>query len=160
VTPIITGTVQLTDNARAVMQDILRACDIETLRCTDGPRSIEQQAAIMYKQAVDRGEAAQYKLYGPIGDQIIDVFVKMKGYAPNEILAAMRSRIRSIGPFKVSHHCCCESDSNVDVYDFAPSSIPKAKHAAFEKALSENKLVSKWIGPPKDLAYHIEILKA
>jgi hypothetical protein len=159
-TPIVTGTVILTDHALAVIQDVLRAAGIESIRCSDGPRTVEQQAEIMFLHCQKRGAAAQYKLYGPIGDQVVDVYVALKDKAqPGEIKLAMAVKIHQLGGFNVSHHCCGGPDSPVDVYDFAPSSVPAGKHKAFEAALSAEPRVMKWIGPPKDLAWHVEIVK-
>ena len=158
-TPIITG-VKLTPSALAVMQEILTRLGVPTIRCSDGPRTPEGQAALMFKHCQERGTSAQRRLYGPIGDSIVDVYEELQGRQEAEIRTAMRDKIIAVGPFKVSHHLCGGPDSPVDVYDFAPSSFDKGKHKAFESALSAHPRITKWIGPPKDLAYHVEILKA
>jgi hypothetical protein len=99
--------------------------------------------------------AAQKKLYAAAGDAVIDEYVKAKAAkkTPLEIKAAMEAKIIAIGPTKVSHHA---ADPNVlCVFDVAPSSI--AKKVAFEKAVKADKRVRKFITPPLDPGYHLEI---
>jgi hypothetical protein len=99
--------------------------------------------------------AAQKKLYAAAGDSVIDEYVKAKAANKTaiEIKAAMEAKIIAIGPTKVSHHA---ADPNIlCVFDVAPSSI--TKKSAFEKAVKADKRVNKFITPPLDPGYHLEI---
>jgi hypothetical protein len=109
----------------------------------------------MFDNIVATGVVAQKRLYAAAGDLVIDEYVKAKkaGKTPNEIKAAMEAKIISLGPTKVSHHA---ADPNVlCVFDVAPSSI--VKKAEFEKAVTKDKRVSKFLKPPLDPGYHLEI---
>jgi len=65
----------------------------------------------------------------------------------------MAAKIMALGPERVSRHAC---DPNVlNVFDVAPSSIGN-KHA-FEAAASADERVSRFLTPPDDPGYHLEI---
>jgi len=99
--------------------------------------------------------ARQKQLYAAAGDMVIDEYVKAKkaGKTEIEIKAAMEAKIIAIGPTRISHHA---ADPNIlCVFDVAPSSI--AKKADFEKAVRADKRVKKFLLPPVDPAYHLEI---
>jgi hypothetical protein len=69
--------------------------------------------------------------------------------------AVGQAKIVALGPTKVSHHA---SDPSVlCVFDVSPSSI--TKKAEFEKAVLADKRVSKFLQPPLDPGYHLEILQ-
>jgi hypothetical protein len=109
----------------------------------------------MYANIVKTGVARQKQLYAAAGDMVIDEYVKAKkaGKTEIEIKAAMEAKIIAIGPTRISHHA---ADPNIlCVFDVAPSSI--AKKAAFEKAVRADRRVKKFLLPPVDPAYHLEI---
>jgi hypothetical protein len=65
----------------------------------------------------------------------------------------MTGKINQLGPSTVSHHA-----SNTHfVFDVAPSSI--SNKVAFIAAVNANPSVSKFLQPPDDPAFHIEIPK-
>jgi hypothetical protein len=68
----------------------------------------------------------------------------------------MEKEIIKIGPGKVSRHCA--DPAVLNVVDIAPSSISKkqAFEDAVDAAIGQGK-VSKFILPPTDPAYHLEI---
>ena len=79
---------------------------------------------------------------------------KSAGKSATAIKQAMEAKINQLGCHNVSHHC---SDTH-DVIDVAPSSI--ADQAAFRLALDaalKNGTIDKYITPPEDPAYHIEV---
>ena len=70
-------------------------------------------------------------------------------------MADMQAKILEIGPQNVSRHCAIPTVKSV--FDVAPSSIPDIKKPAFEAAIAASFNVDKFLKPPIDPAYHIEI---
>ena len=145
----------VTNFSLKVLEDILQAAGLTGALITSTARTPADQARVMFDNIQSQGVAAQKKLYAAAGDMVIDEYVKAKkaGKSEIEIKAAMEAKIIAIGPTKISHPA---ADPNVlCVFDVAPSSI--AKKAAFEKAVRADKRVKKFILPPVDPAYHLEI---
>lgn len=145
----------VTNFSLKVLEDILQAAGLTTATISSTARTPADQARVMFDNIVSQGVAAQKKLYAAAGDSVIDEYVKAKAAkkTPIEIKAAMEAKIIAIGPTKVSHHA---ADPNVlCVFDVAPSSIDKK--AAFEKAVQADKRVKKFLKPPLDPGYHLEI---
>jgi hypothetical protein len=71
----------------------------------------------------------------------------------DKVIAMMQSKIEEIGPSHVAKHC---SNSHY-VFDVAPSSI--VNPSQFVAAVKGHNAVNKFLRPPEDPAYHIEILK-
>lgn len=145
----------VTPYSRAVLEDILRICGLRYALISSTQRSPTEQARIMYDNLEKLGVAAQKRLYAAPGDQVIDVYVAAKGARKtgDQIKAEMERKIREIGPTRVSRHA---SDPNVlNVFDVAPSSI--ANRRAFELAIRADSRVRKFLAPPADPGYHLEI---
>ena len=145
----------VTNFSLKVLEDILQAAGLSGALITSTARTPADQARVMYANIIKTGVAKQKQLYAAAGDMVIDEFVKAKkaGKTEVEIKAAMEAKIIAIGPTKISHHA---ADPNIlCVFDVAPSSI--AKKAAFEKAVRADKRVKKFLLPPVDPAYHLEI---
>ena len=141
--------------SRSVLADILRASGLKRAVISSTSRSPAAQARVMYNNIVSKGVAAQKSLYGPFGDQVIDVYVASHaaGKSPDQIKADMEAKIIALGPTNVSHHA---ADPNVlNVFDVAPTSI--ANRAAFEQAVRADARVKKFLVPPSDPGYHLEI---
>ena len=145
----------VTNFSLQVLEDILQAAGLNSALISSTSRTPADQARVMFNNIESTSVAAQKKLYAAAGDAVIDEYVKAKKAkkTPTEIKAAMEAKIIAIGPTKVSHHA---SDPNIlCVFDVAPSSI--AKKEAFEKAVKADKRVKKFITPPLDPGYHLEI---
>ncbi|HEX8178057.1 MAG TPA: hypothetical protein VF525_00800 [Pyrinomonadaceae bacterium] len=145
----------VTNFSLQVLEDILQAAGLTSALISSTSRTPADQARVMFNNIVATSVAAQKKLYAAAGDAVIDAYVAAKkaGKTPTEIKAAMEAKIIELGPTKVSHHA---ADPNVlCVFDVAPSSI--TKKAAFEKAVRADKRVQKFITPPLDPGYHLEI---
>jgi hypothetical protein len=145
----------VTNFSLKVLEDILQKAGLTTATISSTARTPADQARVMFNNIEAQGVAAQKKLYAAAGDAVIDEYVKAKAAkkTPIEIKAAMEAKIIAIGPTKVSHHA---ADPNVlCVFDVAPSSI--TKKAAFEKAVQADKRVKKFLKPPLDPGYHLEI---
>ena len=145
----------VTNFSLKVLEDILLAAGLNSAVISSTARPPSEQARVMFNNILATSVAAQKKLYAAAGDAVIDEYVKAKAAkkSPIEIKAAMEAKIIAIGPTKVSHHA---ADPNIlCVFDVAPSSI--AKKPAFEKAVKADKRVQKFITPPLDPGYHLEI---
>lgn len=145
--------------AETVIKEIVAKSGGTSCTITSTARTPEAQARAMYNNLVGTGEGqgvtAQRELYGPYGDQVIDTFEAEKeaGKTADEIKAAMAAKIIELGPGNVSKHC---ADSNtLCVVDIAPSSITNG--TKFEEEVDKDSRVSKFLKPPDDPAYHLEI---
>ena len=150
-----TNPQDVTPFSKTVLQDILRAAGLKRAVISSTSRRPADQARVMFNNIVAKGVAAQKNLYGPFGDKVIDVFVASKaaGKTSEQIQADMTAKIIELGPTNVSHHA---ADPNVlNVFDVAPSSI--ANRAAFEQAVRADVRVKKFLVPPSDPGYHLEI---
>lgn len=138
-----------------VLKDIMCAAGVTSVVISSTARDAFNQARVMYANFVANGAQHQLHLYAAAGDAVINVAVAMKGKPATEVITAMKKKIEETGPAKVSRHC---ADPKVlCVLDVAPSSIPKAKHAAFERAVKLEARVTKFFLPPADPGFHLEI---
>jgi hypothetical protein len=142
-------------HSRQVLQDIMKSAKLDSVTITSTARTPERQAIAMFDNIESQGVASQKALYGPNGDQVIDVYVaeKAAGKSQAEIISAMEAKINELGPSNVSRHLA--DPSTMNVIDIAPSQI--ADRAAFEKAVEADSRVSNFLKPPSDPAYHLEI---
>jgi len=153
----INANALVSENAVRVLKDILRAAGLSRATITSGRRTAHDQARIMYDLIEHKGVSYAKNLYGSSGDKVIDVYSAQKaaGKSATAIKQAIESKINELGCSNVSHHC---SDTH-DVIDVAPSSI--ADQTAFRLALDaalNNGTIDKYIPPPQDPAFHIEII--
>ncbi len=155
--------IQLNSNVKVSVQgmktlrEILDAAELKTARITSGVRTATDQARIMYDNIKTHSVEHQKKLYGSVGDQVIDVYVANASETEDDVKKLMQEKIEELGPEKVSKHC----SNTHDVIDVAPSSI--SNRSKFEAAILKAKdqgAISKYIMPPGDPAYHLEIPKA
>ncbi|HEV2765196.1 MAG TPA: hypothetical protein VGV38_19590 [Pyrinomonadaceae bacterium] len=145
----------VTNFSMKVLEDILQAAGLNTALISSTARTPADQARVMFNNIETHGVAAQKKLYAAAGDMVIDEYVRAKraGKTPIEIKAAMEAKIIEIGPTRISHHA---ADPNVlCVFDVAPSSI--TRKAEFERAVKADRRVKKFLMPPVDPGYHLEI---
>ena len=145
----------VTNFSLKVLEDIMQAAGISSVLISSTARTPADQARVMFNNIVATSVAKQKQLYAAAGDAVIDEYVKAKAAkkTPIEIKAAMEAKIIAIGPTKVSHHA---ADPNIlCVFDVAPSSV--ANKTGFEKAVRADKRVKKFITPPLDPGYHLEI---
>ncbi len=145
----------VTNFSLQVLEDILQAARLSGALISSTARTPSEQARVMFNNIEATGVAAQKKLYAAAGDSVIDEYAAAKKArkTPVEIKAAMEAKINAVGPTKVSHHAA--DPSVLCVFDVAPSSI--ANKPSFEKAVRADKRVSKFITPPLDPGYHLEI---
>jgi GH24 family phage-related lysozyme (muramidase) len=146
----------------AILKKIMNAAKVSTVTISSTVRGPFDQARVMYDnlegQGKGQGTKAQKKLYGSYGDAVIDVYVAAKE-AKNDrdaIIALMEAKIIELGPTKVSHHAAGNL-KELNAFDVGPNSIPSAKKAAWEAAIKASTDLSKFIFPPDDPGYHLEI---
>jgi hypothetical protein len=142
-------------SALGVLTDVLRAARLRDVLVTSTQRTPKEQAAVMYANCESYGVAQQKDLYGPYGDQVIDVYAsgKQAGDSGTLIQAHMTEKIVDLGPQRVSRHTA--DPRKLAVIDVAPSSV--TDRAAFERAVNAEPRVKTFLLPPKDPAYHLEI---
>ena len=145
----------VSDHSRQVLQDIMKAAKLDSMTITSTARTPERQAIAMFDNIESQGVDSQKALYGPYGDQVIDVYTaeRAAGKSQAEIVSAMEAKINELGPSNVSRHLA--NPSTMNVIDIAPSQI--ADRGAFERAVAADSRVSKFLKPPSDPAYHLEI---
>jgi hypothetical protein len=145
-----------------ILKDILTAAGLTSATITSTARNAADQARAMYDNLQNKGVAHQKALYGPAGDQVIDVYVaaKAEGKSPTQIKAAMEAKITEIGPARVSRHCA--DPTRLNVFDVGPRSIgDEAANEAFKRAAQAEVAggrVSNFIPYPKDPGHHFEIV--
>jgi peptidoglycan hydrolase-like protein with peptidoglycan-binding domain len=139
----------------SVLTDILSVSGETSATISSSQRDAYNQARIMYSNIQSKGLAHQKRLYGRYGDMVIDVYTASKRAGKNrvQIIRDMEAKIVELGPSKVSRHCA--DPAVLGVIDVAPSSITNKD--AFEVAVRADSRVGKFIPPPKDPGYHIEI---
>jgi type IV pilus biogenesis protein CpaD/CtpE len=150
--PVVKGKA-LPEKPTQVLTEILKVAGLKSATVTSVTRPPADQARVMYDNLVTQGIAAQDKLYKAPGRQVIKVFAANPGKSRDEVIKLMTAKINEIGSSSVSKHI---SDTHY-VFDIAPSSI--VDREAFIKAVQANKSVSKFLKPPEDPAFHIEIPK-
>lgn len=148
----------VSDLTTTILTDILNDANLTSCRITSTSRTPADQARIMYHNIVDFGVTAQKKLYAAAGDKVIDEYLRVRnqGGSPSEIIEVMRIKILEVGSGRVSRHCA--DPSVLNVIDVAPSSITNksAFEAAVGRALNRGR-ISKFLMPPQDQAYHLEV---
>ena len=138
-----------------VLTDILTKSNNVTCTITSTMRSEHDQARIMYNNCVLHGSESQLKLYKSAGQSVIQMYrTKIREHANQEtIIAAMEEQIKKIGGSSVSHHC--GDFHKLCVIDIDPNSI--LNKTEFILQVNSDKRVSKFLQPPTDPAYHLEI---
>jgi hypothetical protein len=156
--PIVTvheGAV-ISDNGLRVLKQLLESAALTSATVTSGRRDSGEQARVMFNLIARNDVAFAKRLYSKPGRKVVDVYAagKASGQTEEQIRDAMRAKIIELGPANVSKHT---SDRH-DVFDVAPSSIanPAAFRTALDRALASG-LISKYLPPPGDPAFHIEV---
>lgn len=152
-------SVNVSANSRKVLQEIMKKVGVTKIIITSTARTPADQARIMYENIDKHGVDDQKELYGGYGDKVIDVYaeLKAKNKSRNEIIAVMQTKILFLGPGKVSSHVA--DFKKLNVVDIAPSSIPLGFRSVFERIVENDKRISRFFKPPKDPAYHLEIIQ-
>lgn len=150
----------VTEYSLNVLKDILFKANIKSVTISSTGRDATNQARVMYDLIEQRGGlkgGTDYakNLYGINGGRVIDVYKQMKkeGKSADEIKAGMKNKIDELGATNVSAHA---ADPKVlNVFDIAPSSM--SNRSQFEAMVAADKRVRKFLKPPSDPGYHLEI---
>src|SRR5271157_3434976 len=148
---------RLPDQAVGVLQGIMDDAGVDEVLITSTVRSPIDQARVMFNNLEAHGVAAQKMLYKLPGQQVIDVYASMRamGHDAADTQTAMVQKILELGSQNVSHHCVDPAVRSV--FDVAPSSVPDLQRGAFVSAVSSCDQVDKFLQPPVDPAFHIEV---
>jgi len=146
---------KLDPRAEAILLGIARGAGLDVLTVTSTYRKPEDQVRAMYHNIERYGTDYNFDLYGPSGDEVVSAFkgAKAAGGSEDEIKAAMVARLLAVGPTKVSRHA---GIPGLAVVDLSPPSDRTGIESALRQAQAAG-IVSQWIGPPSDPAYHVEI---
>ena len=137
----------VSDYTRDCLYRVMDATGDYSLSVTSTNRSAHDQARIMYENILRKGVQYQKKQYSNIGDQVIDVYNVNMSREQN--IAAMESKIKELGPERVSRHC--GDYTKINVMDVAISSVNN--RTSFENALKANGI--KYL--IENDCYHLEI---
>jgi 2-oxo-4-hydroxy-4-carboxy--5-ureidoimidazoline (OHCU) decarboxylase len=162
--------------SRAIIEDIMRKSNVKSLMITSTFRDAHDGARAMLNNIEAKGVNSQLRLYrDKPGTAVIDAYTReeaaisaaekmgidtgLREYWSHHrhMLHVMERAIEKVGPDKVSHHSSLQKLLNV--FDIAPSSLYPPRKSEFEKAAKQNYRVTKLIVPPKDPAFHFEILQ-
>ena len=148
---------KVSETSRSIIRSVMKEAGVFSVTVTSTARSIYDQARVMYENIESTSVSDQKRLYASAGDKVIDVYEKAKadGKDRNATIALMKAKIVNLGGSTVSRHCA--DTDNLNVVDIGPSSIKKEKRSAFEAAVKKESRISKYIFPPTDPAYHLEI---
>lgn len=147
----------VSEYSRLVLTDIMRKAGVPSILVTSTARTPADQARIMYENIERYGIEHQKLLYSKYGDQVIDEYSKYKSKKNHKqfIISMMQAKIIALDPSKISNHVA--DPMKLNVIDIAPSSINPSLSSLFVTAVQGGKRVAKYLGPPKDPAYHLEI---
>jgi hypothetical protein len=147
----------VSEYSRLVLTDIMRKAGVPSILITSTARTPADQARIMYENIERFGVKHQKLLYSKYGDQVIDEYSKHKSKKHHKqfIISMMQAKIIALDPSKISNHIA--DPMKLNVIDIAPSSISLGLRSLFVAAVQGEKRVAKYIGPPQDPAYHLEI---
>ena len=152
----------ISESSIKLLKEMAKNSNNTKIHITSTVRTPRKQAQIMYSYIVSEGLQNQYTLYGPNGDKVIDVYVKNKklNKSKDEIINAMETKIKELGPDNVSRHCGNHSKRNVFDISYNPTKLANAKSFLQQINLKvKDKSISKFIDEKKRNCYHIEIIQ-
>ena len=149
----------MTAIAITTLKEICSKACISSVKVTSTARSAKDQARVMYDMIKAKGAKYAKNLYGANGNKVIAVYEdsEKKKLSADDTKKAMLAKINELGPSKVSHHVVSD-DGKICVFDVAPSSIASTgAKKRFVKEANLHASVAKFLEPPTDPAYHLEI---
>lgn len=149
----------MSQTAIEVLHEVSETAKVTDLTISSIKRTVQDQARIMYKDIQTKGIAYPQKLYGKSGRAVADVYEEKtkQGFSEAEIRMAMALKMTELGPGSISHHIDDEG-LGLCVFDIAPSSVvPKSNKDDLAAAIAQHQKVKKFLQPPRDVAFHLEI---
>jgi hypothetical protein len=147
------------DFAAGALIEIMDWARVRDVIITSTTRTPKDQARIMFQNIEDHGVDMQLELYKEPGKRVVAVYQSLKGISgitDDQIKIGMENKIIEVGSQNVSRHCANPWERSV--FDVAPSSVPDENKPAFEAMVSGHPRVIRFLKPPHDPAYHIEII--
>lgn len=135
---------------------------LDSLTITSTYRRPEDQVRAMYQNIEGRGHAYNLRLYRSAGKAVVNAHKRAReaGGTDEEVRAAMLAELHRVGPGNVSRHLGVHGLVVVDVSSPERGADGRGvRSSAFEAALTRLQaegLLSMWLGPPRDPAYHCE----
>jgi hypothetical protein len=158
------------DYSFAVIRKALALAEMKAAVITSTLRFPQEQAAAMYKNAV-RDFAGQRALYGPTGDEILQVYAANKGKQAEAVIDLMRAKIEKLVATgrPVSLHVTTKAGyAKRNVIDIGLNSTREAAGASFDQKaltrafakLAEQDYVAKFIDETakSNCCWHLEIV--
>src|SRR5262244_1881814 len=90
--------------AQKVLAEILAAAGLTTAEVTSVTRTPAEQARVMYENCEALGVHHNLTLYGPAGDQVVQVYADNRTKPRDTVITLMLAKIRDVGPTNVSMH--------------------------------------------------------
>jgi hypothetical protein len=149
---------KVSDHSIAVIESPMTVAGVTETFVTSVQRSPFEQARAMYENCFTYGVESQFKLYGPNGDAVVQVFVDHRAKQKDQIIAAMQAKILDLGPANVSHHCA--DPKALNVIDISASRMTAAARMNFHLAIKAERRIAKYFDPftePSDPAFHLEV---
>ena len=148
---------KLSPIAEATLRVLLTQAGERSVQIVNTYRSPEEQAKVLYANIKAIGAKANKKLYRnpAIAAKVIEAYEKALEKIPHQTeaieIGLLLQGINLVGADKLSGHC----DATNPAIDILPASIKN--RAKFEAAIKKNTKISKFVAPPKDTTYHIEL---
>lgn len=152
----------VSEHTKNVLRALGEEAGLELIYISSTQRDAAAQARAMYQNCEATGVAKQMALYRAPGQAIVRVYTQCKSrrMGAADTIAEMARAIGDVGPAKVSRHCADPKVRNV--VDVRPARMSPAARARFEAAARRAEAagrIAKFIGPPNDPAFHIEVLQ-
>lgn len=150
----------ITEHSKTVIGNIADKAGVTKIYITSINRSAKKQMEAMYKLFKKVGVKKAYALYGSTGDKVVKIYengVKLKKTA-KQIKKDMLTQINKEPPSV--HINQNPLKTGRQAIDISHSRMPEAQRPCFEKEVKKNNNVdnNRFYKPPKDPAYHLEII--
>lgn len=149
----------MSQTAIDVLHEVCETAEVTEITITSIKRTVQDQARIMFHDIQTKGIAYPKKLYGESGRAVADVYEEKtkQGLREAEIRMAMILKMEELGPGTISHHIDDEG-LGLCVFDIGPKSVrPVNKLKSLADAIAAHSKVQKFLQPPRDVAFHLEI---
>jgi len=138
-----------------ILKQVMKNSNNTNVQISSTSRDAYNQARVMYDNAIN-GQG--FNLYKAPGEAVLAVFTKNKSKPKAQVIDLMYKEVLKQGAIKVSKHCGDPKECNV--FDVGPASVKSP--AAFEtavNALIKAGKINKFLKPPNDPGFHLQILQ-
>ncbi|MPW27791.1 hypothetical protein F9L16_02125 [Agarivorans sp. B2Z047] len=132
----------VSEYSKKVIKLALKEAGMKHAVITSTLRTPAQQAAIMYRNAKANLQK-QYRLYGSVGDRVLDVYAENSSKGKSEVIKLMEEKILAelASGNRTSKHCVSISDyKNLNIIDIGVNSTRAASLDSFNKVKFTNAL--------------------